>query len=48
MNTNSLAGLGRTFDLPANVKWDTNEQRAYLGGTEKFQVLDIETYALSN
>ncbi len=48
MNTKNWAGIGKSYELPAGISWNTDEQRTYLAGTEKFQVLDIETYALSN
>ena len=48
INKFSSYGLGKSFELPDGLEYNTNEAKNYLAGSDFFRVLEIETYLIMN
>jgi hypothetical protein len=44
-NTNSSSNLGRSYQLPYDYTYDTENARSFLAGSHRFQVAEIEVFA---
>ena len=41
---NNSANLGRTYEAPAGITYNTDPCRAYLGGSDDFKIREIEAF----
>ena len=43
-NDNSFSNLGFTYTLPGKIKFKSGKAVSYLGGLQKFKVIELEVF----